>query len=197
MKCCECKAEEAVILTTENEVFCLDCYKQVVMNSLRRQNEFVYPEQITILEGKEKHIFSIEHSISGKGFLWAGVEEKGFYEVEHLASIESSFEEAYLGFIQKLVDTIFTKTIKKTFMSTTWNVFKKELEDVQLATRGQLGICEDDLGHIFFVIDGKDYSPAQLADMLAPYKGKTLQFQISPSTVDVLKEDEKLVIVKK
>ncbi|MDO4466382.1 MAG: hypothetical protein Q4C49_05175 [Bacillota bacterium] len=197
MKCCECKAEEAVILTAQNEVFCLDCYKQVVMNILRRQNEFVYPNEITILEGKEKHVFAIDHNISAKGFLWSGIEEKGFYEVAHLANIESSFEEAYLAFVQKLVDTVYTKTIQRTFMSSTWNVFKKELEDVQLSQTGQLSIREDDLGHIFFVIDGRSYSPSQLADMLAPYKGMTMQFKICPKSVEVLKNDETLEIKKK
>lgn len=197
MKCCECKAEEAVILTTNKEVFCLDCYKQIVYNSLRRQNEFVYPEEITILEGKTKHVFSIVHSFSEEGFLWCCSEKDGFYEVQYLASIEDSFENAYLGFIEKLVDTVYTKTVKKTFMSKTWNVFKSELADVQMAETGQISIHEDDLGHIFFVIDGQAYSPEQLADLLAPYKGKTMQYQISSPTVDVIKEDEKLIKAKK
>ena len=198
-KLCDiCKKSVATIRITGEGDYCLDCHNERMLKRYGRENDYKYSKRMSVLEPSGAvHAFEIEHVILGSIVSWDAYEKNGNYHFREISDIDDNATVVAARFFQKIVDGVCTKTLQEYDMPAS-NLAYDDGRCYGLKDKGTINVIEDEGRdyEIGFEIDGKVFTPEQIAELLGSYPGFSIQYQIHDASDPVLKEDEYLMPVR-
>ena len=189
--CGMCHEKPAMIHLKGEGDFCLDCHKKRMSYKLGLDDDhFEYPDEVMFTDKEGNlHSFHLSHIILGTVVRWMAFENGGEYEIIMRTSVEESFPTQISSFYRKIADTLWNKSLTET--SSAWG------PDRSLEDHGNIDIqYSSETDEVYFVIDGKRYSLEEFGELLEPYEGWTLQYQIREKSEDRVKEKEYMMPVE-
>ena len=186
--CCICNKNIPYIHIEGEGDFCRECHNERMINKFGVSNDFSYSNTIVVREASGTfHTFNVAHIILGSIVSWEANEVGGEYRFRHISDIRNNGAVVAQEFFRKIAEGVNCKTVN--------------LSDYTLPSindKGNIQVsCSDSCNpEVQFIVDGKKYTPNELASLFAGYEEFNIQYRISDPSAPLLGEDEYLVPVK-
>ena len=192
--CDNCKTSPAIIHIEGRGDYCLKCHNALMLDRFGIDDTFNYAEYMSVVEpGGEIHTFKINHIILGGIVAWEATEQGGDYYFKKISNVNQNGAEIAKQFFKKIVNGVLTKSLEECNFPVS-NVCQKDGHYYSLKEKGTISIVEDedDSSKIYFVIDGKQFTIAELGELFATHAGFNIQYKIQDESDSLLKENEYL-----